>query len=155
MANPTRDVSAAVFFEMAREYQEPANQLPDLNVDTPFSNPIAFLYFHAGELALKAFLRSLGCPILGTPGGEQRREAIPQTVGQATEIGGQSAIKACTPVSHALGILKADVELMKLMRRSHVRRQEQAQDSVPSLAGRSRTGPLSNRPFAPPDRKWN
>jgi hypothetical protein len=67
MANPTHDVSAAAFFNIAREYQRAANQLLDLNAGILFSNPIGSLYFHAAELVLKAFLRSHGCPILGTP----------------------------------------------------------------------------------------
>ena len=58
------DVSGVAFFNFAREYQSAANQLLDSR--PCLSNPIYFLYFHTVELALKAFLRSLNIPILGT-----------------------------------------------------------------------------------------
>jgi hypothetical protein len=51
---------------MAREYRDAANQPLDLDQGCAFSNPTNFLYFHAVELALKAFLRSFNCPIIGT-----------------------------------------------------------------------------------------
>jgi hypothetical protein len=59
-ANPAGDVSAMAHLNMAREYLDAANRLLDLNQGRAFSNPINFLYFHAIELALKAFLRSFG-----------------------------------------------------------------------------------------------
>ena len=64
--NRDGDVSAMAFFNMAREYRHAASQLLDLNKGCSFSNPINFLYFHALELTLKAFLRSFDRPIVGT-----------------------------------------------------------------------------------------
>jgi len=64
--NRDRDVSAMAFFNMARQYRDAANQLLDLNEGCSFSDPIGFLYFHAVELTLKAFLRSFNRPIVGT-----------------------------------------------------------------------------------------
>ena len=72
-AKPNTDVHAMAFFNMARKYHDAAGQLFDVSQGRPkvhgqrsLSDPINFLYFHAAELALKAFLRSHGLPILGT-----------------------------------------------------------------------------------------
>lgn len=64
--NSTADVSAANFFNFAREYHNAADELYNLHPECSFSNPIYFLYFHSVELALKAFLRSFNIPIQGT-----------------------------------------------------------------------------------------
>ena len=62
------DVSATAFLNKSRDWNSAANQLFDLRRDSgPIGNPVTFLYFHAIELALKAFLRSFNLPILGTP----------------------------------------------------------------------------------------
>jgi hypothetical protein len=62
------DPSAIDFFNFAREYQNAANRLLDLDLEdstNPYraGAPIYFLYCHAVELALKAFLRSFNRPI--------------------------------------------------------------------------------------------
>lgn len=66
-AKPAGDVSPMAYFNMAREYLDAANRLQDLDQGRAYSSPTNLLYFHAVELALKAFLRSFSRPILGTP----------------------------------------------------------------------------------------
>lgn len=51
-------------FQLRNEYHEAANCL--FNEHPTLRDPIHFLYFHAVELALKAFLRSHNIQILGT-----------------------------------------------------------------------------------------
>jgi hypothetical protein len=60
------DVHAVSFFAFACHYQEAANLL--FLSDSSLDSAINFLYSHAVELALKAFLRSNNLPILGTRG---------------------------------------------------------------------------------------
>ena len=59
---PAADAHAISFFGFAREYQNAANLLYDS--DKTLLDPIYFLYFHAIELALKAFLRAANIPIV-------------------------------------------------------------------------------------------
>src|SRR6202165_1668257 len=65
--NKTRDAHPMAFLNGARRYYEAANALVGLLKDAPnISDPIYFLYLHAIELTLKAYLRSHDVPILGT-----------------------------------------------------------------------------------------
>jgi len=64
-AKPITDAYAMAFFNFARDYQSAADQLAALGPHCA-SNPINLLYFHAVEMALKAYLRSMSLPILGT-----------------------------------------------------------------------------------------
>jgi|SRR5882724_1434700 len=55
------EAHAAAFLTFALEYHSAAEHLFDLR--STLSLPVNFLYFHAVELALKAFLRSFDVPI--------------------------------------------------------------------------------------------
>lgn len=73
------DPRAADFLNFAREYLSAANRLLDSGGEdstNPYraGAPIYFLYFHAVELALKAFLRSFNRPIPKGPAGHNLRE---------------------------------------------------------------------------------
>jgi hypothetical protein len=59
------DEHAVSFLGMARSYKKAADLLFE-NDKTLFS-PMYFLYAHASELALKAFLRAQGLSIAGEP----------------------------------------------------------------------------------------
>lgn len=67
MANKLKSSSteehAASFFGPARHFQKAADLLPA--ADEALRDPINVLYFHAIELALKAFLRVHNVPIMG------------------------------------------------------------------------------------------
>lgn len=71
----TTDETAMAFLNMAREYQDAANELFAVSESRsrvvpnhrPLSSPLSHLYFHTLELGLKAFLRAYGLPIEGTP----------------------------------------------------------------------------------------
>jgi hypothetical protein len=54
---------AVSFFGPARHFQKAADLLPA--ADKELRDPINVLYFHAIELALKAFLRVHNLPIVG------------------------------------------------------------------------------------------
>jgi hypothetical protein len=58
------DINPMAYLNWAREYSDAANELLKVSEQRPkvynvreFDGPISFLYFHAIELALKAFLR--------------------------------------------------------------------------------------------------
>ena len=55
------DAHAMAFLTFARQYHSAAEHLFDLR--STLSHPVHFLYFHAVELALKAYLRSFNVPI--------------------------------------------------------------------------------------------
>jgi hypothetical protein len=56
---PTPDAHAISFLAFARQYQKAANLLYES--DKTLKAPTYFMYMHAIELALKAFLRAAGC----------------------------------------------------------------------------------------------
>jgi hypothetical protein len=58
---PAVEAHAISFLGFARQYQRAANLLYD--ADKTLSTPTYFMYMHAIELALKAFLRAAGLPI--------------------------------------------------------------------------------------------
>jgi hypothetical protein len=68
------DETAMAFLNMAREYQDAADELFAISERRdrvvpnyrPLSSPLSILYFHTLELGLKAFLRAHGLPIEGT-----------------------------------------------------------------------------------------
>jgi hypothetical protein len=60
-APPTADEHAISFFGFAEQYQKAANLLYES--DKTLRIPTYFLYIHAIELALKAFLRAADIPI--------------------------------------------------------------------------------------------
>lgn len=67
---PRQAVSAMAFLNMARDYADAANELymvadarPKIHGHMPLSSPLYFLYSHAAELALKAFLTANNVPI--------------------------------------------------------------------------------------------
>ena len=67
---PRQAVSAMAFLNMARDYADAANELymvadarPKIHGHMPLSSPLYFLYSHAVELALKAFLTANNVPI--------------------------------------------------------------------------------------------
>ena len=59
---PAADEHAFSFFGFAEQYQKAANLLYDS--DKTLKTPTYFLYMHAIELALKAFLRAADVPIV-------------------------------------------------------------------------------------------
>jgi hypothetical protein len=59
---PVADEHAVSFFGFAQQYQKAANLLHES--DNTLSTPIYFLFEHAIELALKAYLRSSDIPIV-------------------------------------------------------------------------------------------
>jgi|ERR1017187_2246383 hypothetical protein len=62
------DAHAVSFLGFAKQYHQAANELLDLHAtDGLLRDPIYFLYFHAVEMALKAFLRAHDVRITGTP----------------------------------------------------------------------------------------
>jgi hypothetical protein len=56
------DEHAISFFGLARQYQKAANLVYESN--TNLKTPVYFMYMHAIELALKAFLRAANLPIV-------------------------------------------------------------------------------------------
>ena len=64
IAKHNSDVSSMAFLNMARDFQAAAD-IVSLKGGS-LGGPVYFLYFHALELALKAFLRSHNIKILGT-----------------------------------------------------------------------------------------
>src|ERR1017187_9360785 len=56
------DAHAISFFGFARQYQRAANLVYES--DNTLKSPIYFMYMHAVELALKAFLRAASVPIV-------------------------------------------------------------------------------------------
>jgi hypothetical protein len=60
---PATDEHATSFLGFARKYQRAANLLCE--TDELLKTPTYFLYAHAVELALKAFLRAANIPIVG------------------------------------------------------------------------------------------
>jgi hypothetical protein len=61
--NALPDAHAASFLGFAKQYQKAANLLYES--DKTLSTPTYFMYMHAIELALKAFLRAADVPISG------------------------------------------------------------------------------------------
>ena len=59
---PSADTSAIGFFRFGRQYQKAANLLYE--ADKTLTFPIYFLYSHAIELALKAFLRAANLSVV-------------------------------------------------------------------------------------------
>jgi hypothetical protein len=74
VATKIADETAMAFLNMAREYQDAANELfkrkrespQDSSDHRPLSSPLSLMYFHTLELGSKAFLRANGLPIEGT-----------------------------------------------------------------------------------------
>jgi hypothetical protein len=62
MNEPAMDAHASSFLGFARQYQRAANLVYES--DNKLWNPIYFLYLHAIELALKAYLRVQDIPIV-------------------------------------------------------------------------------------------
>jgi hypothetical protein len=64
MGNKVTDAGAKAFLGFARQYYAAANTV--LEHSPLLWYPLYFLYFHAAEMLLKAFLRANALPILGT-----------------------------------------------------------------------------------------
>jgi hypothetical protein len=77
------DAHASSFLGGARQYQKAANLLYE--ADNSLRNPIYFLYMHAIELALKAFLRAANVPIVA--GGKRNHHRLTELYEDCRKLG--------------------------------------------------------------------
>lgn len=77
------DEHAVSFFGFAQQYQKAANLLWDF--DKTLTTPIYFLYAHAIELALKAYLRSFNIPIVADK--KRKHHKITQLYAECRTLG--------------------------------------------------------------------
>jgi hypothetical protein len=82
-APPASDEHAISFFGFARHYQKAANLLYES--DKTLTTPIYFLYLHAIELALKAFLRAHDTPIVED--GKRKHHQITELYEECRSLG--------------------------------------------------------------------
>jgi hypothetical protein len=82
-ALPVTDAHAISFLGFARQYQKAANLLYES--DKTLTSPIYFLYSHAIELALKAFLRAANVPIVAD--GKRKHHQITELYEECRGLG--------------------------------------------------------------------
>jgi hypothetical protein len=81
--SPSIEEHAVSFFGPARDFQRAADLL--LRSDSNLRSPIDVLYFHAIELALKAFLRAYDIPIVA--GGVRKHHRLTDLYSECNTLG--------------------------------------------------------------------
>ena len=88
MSKKKSDEHAASFLGFAQQYQRAANELLDLHsADHLLRDPIYFLYAHAVEMLLKAFLRAHNIAIVGTPWAKEKGHHLYELYEECCRLG--------------------------------------------------------------------